>query len=80
MKTLTVRLPEDLARRIEQEARVRRVSKSDIVRECLDQPQRAKNGSPAAGMQELIGDLIGSVHHDGRPADLSSNKKNIFPP
>ncbi len=38
MKTLTIRLPEMLARRIEQESRTRRVSKSDIVRERLEQP------------------------------------------
>lgn len=35
MKTLTIRLPEVLARRIEQESLARRVSKSDIVRERL---------------------------------------------
>ena len=38
MKTLTIRLPDVLARRIEQESLTRRVSKSDIVRERLDQP------------------------------------------
>ena len=38
MKTLTVRLPDVLAKRIEQESLTRRVSKSDIVRERLDQP------------------------------------------
>ena len=36
MKTLTVRLPDALARRIEQESLTRCVSKSDIVREHLD--------------------------------------------
>ena len=38
MKTLTIRLPDVLAKRIEQESLARRVSKSDIVRERLDQP------------------------------------------
>jgi hypothetical protein len=37
VKTLTVRLPDLLAKRIEQEAFARRVSKSDVVRERLDQ-------------------------------------------
>src|SRR5437764_6311095 len=36
MKTLTIRLPDGLARRIEQESLDRRVSKSDVVRERLD--------------------------------------------
>jgi hypothetical protein len=38
MKTLTVRLPDVLAKRIEQESLTRRVSKSDIVRERLAKP------------------------------------------
>ena len=38
VKTLTIRLPDVLARRIEQESAARRVSKSDIVRERLNQP------------------------------------------
>jgi predicted transcriptional regulator len=39
MKSLTVRLPDVLAQRIEQAALARGVSKSDIVREGLNQPQ-----------------------------------------
>ena len=38
MKTLTIRLPDVMARGIEQESLARRVSKSDVVRERLDQP------------------------------------------
>ena len=37
MKTLTIRLPEVLARRLEQETQARQVSRSVIVRERLDQ-------------------------------------------
>lgn len=35
MKTLTIRLPDTLAKRLEQESEARRLSKSDIVRERL---------------------------------------------
>ena len=35
MKTLTIRLPDLLLQRLEQESKARRVSKSDIVRERL---------------------------------------------
>ncbi len=35
VKTLTIRLPDVLVKRIEQESHARRVSKSDIVRERL---------------------------------------------
>ena len=41
MKTLTIRLPDVLARQIERESVARRLSKSDIVRERLDQPALA---------------------------------------
>ena len=75
MKSLTIRLPDTLAAEIERESRLRRVSKSDVVRERLHQP---RNPTPAAGsMRDLIGDLIGSVK--GLPADLSSNKKKYLP-
>jgi hypothetical protein len=52
MKSLTIRLPDVLARRIEQASLIRGVSKSDIVRESLDQP-----GLPAlkeGGMRDIL--------------------------
>ena len=75
MKTLTVRLPDSLVTEIERESQARRVSKSDVVRERLGQPQRpaGKRGT----MRELLGDLIGSV--EGLPSDLASNKKKYLP-
>ena len=75
MKTLTVRLPDSLVAEIAQESRVRRVSKSDVVRERLRQPHRpaGKRGT----MRELVGDLIGSV--EGLPSDLARNKKKYLP-
>lgn len=74
MKTLTVRLPESLAASIEEESRVRKLSKSDIVRERLQRAAEAAREphSPAYA----IADLIGSV--DGLPADLSARKKHYL--
>jgi Arc/MetJ-type ribon-helix-helix transcriptional regulator len=74
MKTLTVRLPEPLVAQIETEARARRVSKSDVVRERLSHPSRG----PRKGIHGLdaIADLVGAV--DGLPADLSSNTKRYL--
>ncbi len=75
MKTLTVRLPDSLATEIEHESQVRRVSKSDVVRERLHRPDRppGRRGT----MRELLGDLIGSV--EGLPTDLATNKKKYLP-
>jgi hypothetical protein len=71
MKTITVRLPETLVAEIEAESRVRKISRSDVVRERL---QRATNAPPPVSPSvEGIADLIGSV--EGLPADLSASKK-----
>ncbi|MCI0683489.1 MAG: hypothetical protein L0Y71_15400 [Gemmataceae bacterium] len=70
MKTITVRLPEQLVADIESESRVRRISKSDVVRERLQSAAPARN---ASGLVEAIADLIGAV--DGLPPDLSARKK-----
>ena len=68
MKTLTVRLPDTLVADIETEARARKVSKSDIVRDRL-----ASATPPQPASLDDIADVIGSV--DGLPADLSTNIK-----
>lgn len=72
MKTLTVRLPDLLAAEIEAESHARRISKSDIVRE------RLQNNSAQAVQDPLasIRDLIGSV--DGGPPDLSARTKHYL--
>ena len=71
MKTLTVRLPEQLVAEIEVESRGRRCSKSDIVRERLQRATRLTERQ--ATQLDAIADLIGSV--EGLPADLSTRKK-----
>jgi Arc/MetJ-type ribon-helix-helix transcriptional regulator len=71
MKTLTIRLPDDLAAQIEAEAREREVSKSAVVRERL-----TSAGSRRFDTMDTIADLIGSV--DGLPADLSARKKKYL--
>ena len=74
MKTLTVRLPDALAAAIEAESRLRKLSKSDVVRERLERaPAGAAEANPAS---YDIADLIGSV--DGLPADLSARKKHYL--
>ncbi|MFM9972558.1 MAG: ribbon-helix-helix protein, CopG family [Burkholderiales bacterium] len=71
MKTLTVRLPEQLVAEIERESRGRKCSKSDVVRERLQRAAPPK--SRQSGPLDAIADLIGSV--EGLPADLSTQKK-----
>jgi Arc/MetJ-type ribon-helix-helix transcriptional regulator len=71
MRTVTVRLPDELADAIEEESRATRRSKSDVIRERL---QSAGTSAPqAADPLASIRDLIGSV--DGLPPDLGSRYK-----
>jgi hypothetical protein len=63
-----------LVAEIEGESRRRKLSKSDVVRERLSAPARAKRGSTAS--LDAIADLIGSV--DGLPRDLSGRKKKYL--
>lgn len=70
MKTLTVRLPDEVVADLEIASRERHCSKSDIVRERLTVAARAP--FPTA-RTATIADLVGSV--DGLPADLSARRK-----
>lgn len=70
MQTLTVKLPELLADEIAREAKQRRVTKSQVVRERLTKGDAA---SPSAW--DLMNDLV--VTNDKLPRDLSSNKKHM---
>ncbi len=72
MKTLTVRLPEALVAEIDAESRVRRLSKSDIIRERLGSAEQSDRPAPTS--YAAIADLIGSV--DDLPSDLGSRKKH----
>jgi hypothetical protein len=74
MKTLTVRLPDALALKIEVESRRRKISKSDVVRERLAGKKRLRPG--AATSLDAIADLIGSV--DALPRDLSAKAKDYL--
>jgi hypothetical protein len=74
MRSLTVRLPDQLVAEIESESRERNCAKSDIVRERL---QRGAGPSmDYSARLALIADLIGSV--DSLPADLSGRKKRYL--
>jgi Arc/MetJ-type ribon-helix-helix transcriptional regulator len=73
MKTLTVRLPDDLAAQIEAESRERKVSKSDVIRDRLTMAGSQRRRIAA---REAIADLIGSVK--GLPTDLSARTKDYL--
>jgi Arc/MetJ-type ribon-helix-helix transcriptional regulator len=73
MRTVTVRLPDELADAIEEESRATQRSKSDVIRDRLQSATaRNQDADPLASIR----DLIGSV--DGLPADLGSRHKHYL--
>ncbi len=71
MKTISVKLPESLARWLERESAKRRRSRSDIVREALEN-RRQGSGKPT--IADVLADLAGTI--DG-PRDLSTNPRHL---
>lgn len=59
VKTLTIRLPDALLKRLEQESLARRISKSDIVRERLA-------AMPPARAEHPLADILAEI--DSSPA------------
>lgn len=74
MRSLTVRLPDQLVTEIETESRKRNCARSDVVRERL-QRGAGPQSTASAGLN-LIADLIGSV--DGLPAGMSGRRKRYL--
>jgi Arc/MetJ-type ribon-helix-helix transcriptional regulator len=74
MKMITVRIPEVLLAEIEAESRLRKISRSDVIRQRLQLATNPQQSQSAA--IEAIADLIGSV--EGLPPDLSSRKKSYL--
>jgi len=71
MKTISVKLPAPLATWLTQQGRKLGRSKSDLVRQALEQ-QRSDPGKGTC--LELMEDLCGSVRG---PRDLSTNRKHL---
>jgi len=78
MKATTFRLPENLLGAIDAEARERRVSRSDVVRERLESYGASAPPRAMPMFRDLAADLIGSVSGGGLPSDLSLRKKHYL--
>lgn len=75
MQTISLKLPERLLHRLEEESKARGTTKSSLVRECLE---RSLDACPAGGKatcHDLARDLAGSLK--GLPRDLATNPKHM---
>ena len=73
MRTISLKLPDDLLAELEREAKARPVTKSAVVRKSLETALRERPRRRAASCYDLARDLAGSL--SGLPRDLAHNPK-----
>lgn len=75
MRTISLKLPEDLLAQLDHQAKARRVTKSHFVRESLVRSLQEQPSAGKASCYDLARDLAGSVK--GLPKDLADNPKYL---
>jgi hypothetical protein len=73
MRTISLKLPDNLLIQLDSEAKTRRVTKSWLVRESLEKALRKQSPAGAVSCYDLSRDLAGTVK--GLPEDLAVNPK-----
>ncbi|HZV36114.1 MAG TPA: CopG family transcriptional regulator [Verrucomicrobiae bacterium] len=74
MTTISLKLPDSLLRALTEEARSRRVGKSEVIRDCLERSLRRNRKKARPTCLELMGKAAGSFRG---PADLSTNRRHL---
>ncbi len=74
VKTLTIKLSDELFAEISRAAEIRKVPKSEVVRERL-QAKSMPPGDARASLWDRMEDLV--ITADALPKDLSANKKHL---
>ncbi|HEX4121674.1 MAG TPA: CopG family transcriptional regulator [Verrucomicrobiae bacterium] len=74
MTTMTLKVPELLRRGVEKEARRRGVSKSVLVRECVEAMLNRKRRESPPSCLDLVADLVGS---QPGPRDASADSRYL---
>ncbi len=75
MRTISLKLPDDLLIQLDYEAKARRVTKSSLVRESLEKALRSQSATGAVSCYDLSRDLAGSLK--GLSKDLADNPKHM---
>lgn len=73
MRTISLKLPDDLLAQLESEAKARRVTKSWLVRESLERALRQQAPGGAVSCYDLARDLAGTMK--GLPEDLADSSR-----
>ena len=75
MRTISVKLPDELHSQLAREAKARRVTKSSLVRESLEKDLHEQPSAGAVSCYDLARDLAGTLK--GLPKDLAGNPKYL---
>jgi hypothetical protein len=73
VQTISLKLPDDLLAQLASEARMMRVTKSQLVRDALEKALRKQRAAGDVSCYDLAQDLAGAVK--GLPKDLADNPK-----
>lgn len=73
MSTLTLKMPDSLLLRLQQESRLRRVSKTALIRTALEKELKGPQDSKEVSCYDLARDLAGSIKR--LPKDIATNPK-----
>ena len=73
MRTISLKLPDDLLAQLEVESRARRVTKSSLIRESLTRVPYEQASARKASCYDVAADLAGTVK--GLPEDLADDPK-----
>ncbi len=73
MRTISLKLPEELLAQLDKAAKARRVTKSWLMRESLEKALHEQPSVGAVSCYDLARDLAGS--RKGLPKDLADNPK-----
>ena len=74
VKTISLKLPDEIDSRLEARARDLGQTKSEITREALTRLLDGSDATRRASSLDLVRDLVGTVRG---PADLASNRKHM---
>ncbi len=73
MQTISLKLPDSLLARLEEESRLRQTNKSALVRAALERELAPKKTRKNPSCYDLARDLAGSIK--GLPKDIATNPK-----
>jgi predicted DNA-binding protein len=73
MRTISLKLPDELVAKLSRKAKARRVTKSWLVRESLEKALHELPQAGAVSCYDLARDLAGAIK--GLPKDLADNPK-----